>query len=109
MKRRSVAEYGSYRCWRDRSGIHFQNNAGYSDCAHTVSRRYVKNFLAEINFPARADFNSDFNTWLASLTGAEWDNLHWIIHDFADDNFVWIGTDEIEKWGNQSSGSEYSS
>lgn len=93
--RRERPSFGSYTCWRDAQGIHFRHDGGTSDCGHTISREFAAAFLEELELPD----NTTFHDWLRSLDLRRWESLHWQIHAEADDNFVWMGTDEIERWG----------
>jgi hypothetical protein len=92
---KNIPSYGPARCWRDASGIHFAYDGGAMDCGHSISRRLAPAFLAELDLPA----GTTFHDWLRGLDHQGWENLHWLIHARADDNFSWIGTDEIEKLG----------
>jgi hypothetical protein len=94
-KKHEIPEYDVYKCWRDSDGIHFTYEPGWSDCGHTISRGRIKEFFELIKFPAKGDWHAFLN----GMTYQEWKHLHTVIHDFADDNSVWIGTDELEKWG----------
>lgn len=87
--------FGSKTCWRDAQGIHFTDEDGASDCAHTITRPLVPEFLEGLDLPE----GMTFHAWLRTLDRWGWEALHWQIQAAADDNFVWIGTDEIEKWG----------